>query len=213
VVGRVRIPRNQGLLVVAAALCVSCGSVVPPPSAAPASASAALTVDSPAPALSPAASPTEAVASPPGPTPSASPLATPPYTVLEGGVSVAQERGTILFGYPEQGRTPTWIAPFRTSTRSDLTHEAVVAFGAFWGQPVGASRIRVSLYRVTGGTLRLVWSVEKLVKPSATGYLDELVPFKRSGTYRLEVTHGSMLLAWGLAVLHEPCGETNCSGG
>jgi hypothetical protein len=160
--------------------------------------------------MSPAAGPSTADLSPSTPPPTASPLAPPPYTVLERGVLVRQEPGTILFG--TLGPELTWIAPFTTSARSDLTHEADVGFGAFWGQPVGAARIRVTLYRVTGGTLRLVWSVQKRVKPNATAFLDQLVPFKRPGTYRLEVTSGSMLLAWGLAVVHPPC-QANCAGG
>jgi hypothetical protein len=63
-----------------------------------------------------------------------------------------------------------------------------VAFGAFWGEAVGHSQIRITLYRFTGGTLHLVWSDAKRVKPEATSYFDELVPFKAPGVYRLEVT-------------------------
>ncbi len=86
------------------------------------------------------------------------------------------------------------------------------AFGAFWGEPVEASKIRITLYRVTEGTLRLEWSDTKRVTPDATGYLDELVRFKGPGAYRLEVTRGSDLLAWVVAKMAPRC-DQSCSGG
>jgi hypothetical protein len=89
----------------------------------------------------------------------------------------------------------------------------IPAYGAYWGDPVGASRIRISLYRVSGGTLDLVWSDVKSVDPDATGLFDDLVPFASPGTYRLEITNGSNLLAWGIARMGPKCGGTRCSGG
>lgn len=105
-----------------------------------------------------------------------------------------------------------WLEPFLTWPEGGLTYEAEVAFGAFWGEPSGAAQIRITLYRLKGGTLDLVWSDTKQVDAGATGYLNELVPFSGPGTYRLEVTNGSTLLAWGVAFMGPRC-ETNCSGG
>lgn len=123
-----------------------------------------------------------------------------------------QEPGTIIFGSLPGPLSAAWLEPFLTWPDEGLTYEARVAFGAFWGAPLGASAIRITLYRVQGGTLHLVWSDVKRVGPEATGYLDELVPFKGPGTYRLEVTRRSALLAWGVAFMGPRC-ETNCSGG
>ena len=57
-----------------------------------------------------------------------------------------------------------------------------------------------------------IWSQTRPVDPEATGYLDELVPFEGPGTYRLEVTRGADLLAWGIAHMGPLC-KSNCSGG
>lgn len=146
-------------------------------------------------------------------TPSPSPPATPPYRIILSGEAVLQEPGTIIFGSLRGRLADAWLEPFLTWPERGLTVEAEVAFGAFWGEPLGASQITITLYRLKGGTLDLVWADMKRISPDATGYLDELVPFKGPGTYRLEVTRGSMLLAWGVAFMGPRCGETNCSGG
>ncbi|HEY7130639.1 MAG TPA: hypothetical protein VH440_00220 [Candidatus Limnocylindrales bacterium] len=88
------------------------------------------------------------------------------------------------------------------------------AFGAYWGQPIGATRIEVTLYEVKAETLHLVWTDSKPVKPDATGYLDTLVPFRRPGIYRLEVTRRNELVASALTRIEPACvGPTACSGG
>lgn len=140
------------------------------------------------------------------------PSPAPPYRIQLGDESIEQKPGTIIFGSlpgpVEEGR----LDPYVTWPEVGLTYEAALAFGAFWGGPVRASKVRITLYRMGGGTLHLVWSDTKALDPAATGYLDALVPFKGPGTYRLEVTRGSELLAWGLARLGPRC-ESNCSGG
>jgi hypothetical protein len=153
------------------------------------------------------------VASPSTPTTSASLSAAPPYRILLGDEVIVQESGTIIFGSLQPGRvSDAWLEPYLTWPEGGLTYEARIAFGAFWGAPVGGSQIRITLYRVTRGTLQLVWSDTKAVAQDAMGFLDELVPFKGPGTYRLEVTRGSELLAWGLAHMGPRC-ESNCSDG
>lgn len=161
--------------------------------------------------MSQAASPAVPVASPSA-TPSVSPSATPPYRVQLGSQSVEQEPGTILFGSLPGPLEEARLEPYLTWPPDGLTYEATVAFGAFWGRPARASQISITLHRVSAGTLHLVWSDAKRVDPKTTGYLDALVPFKGPGTYRLEVTVGSELLAWGLAHMGPRC-ESNCSGG
>lgn len=195
-----------------AALCASCGNVVPSRPASPAIGSPAPTASRPAPTISPTASPIEPVGSTPAPTPSASAPAGPPYRIILSGGLVPQEPGTIIFGSLPGTVADAWLEPFLTWPDGGLTYEAKVAFGAFWGEPAGVSEIRITLYRLGGGTLDLVWSDQKRISPDATGYLDGLVPFKGPGTYRLEVTRGPILLAWGIAYMGPRC-ETNCSGG
>ena len=136
----------------------------------------------------------------------------PPYRVQLGDVVVTQEPGTIIFGSLPGGLSADLLEPYLTWPEGGLTIDADVAFGAFWGRPVEASEIRITLYRVAGGTLRLVWSDRKDVAPGSAAYLDELVPFAAPGTYRLEVTRGSTLLAWGVAHMGPRC-VTDCSGG
>ena len=137
----------------------------------------------------------------------------PPYRIIAGDEVIVPAPGTIIFGsLPLGPRSDGFLEPYLTWPEGGLTIDAEVAFVAFWGQPLGASQIRITLYRVAGETLRLVWSDQKRVGPDATGFMDELVPFKAPGTYRLEVTRGATLLAWGLAHMGPRC-ETNCSGG
>lgn len=105
------------------------------------------------------------------------------------------------------------MRPGLTTGRSRSSHairEARLETGGLG--PVGAPQIRITLYRVRGGTLEIVWSDVKRVDADATGYLDLLVPFKGLGTFRLEVTRGSELLAWGIANLGPKC-KSDCSGG
>lgn len=207
------VPKRIGLLIVAAAWCGACGDVMPSPPSLSASVSPAPTVSAPPLPVEPSARATTPAASPPEATPSGSPSITPPYRVRLGDEEIVQQPGTIIFGSLPLGLgSDGFLEPYLTWPDGGLTIDAEVAFGAFWGQPLGASEIRITLYRVSGGTLRLVWSDTKPVAPEAIGYLDELVPFKAPGTYRLEVTRGSTLLAWGLAHMGPRC-ETNCSGG
>lgn len=208
-----RLPTPIGLLIVAAAIVASCADAVPAPASDRASVLPALTSGGPPSATEPSARATAAAASPPSATPSPSASTVPPYRVLLGDEAVVQEPGTIIFGSLPLGPRPDgFLEPYLTWPDGGLTIDAEVAFGAFWGQPLGASQIRITLYRVAGGTLRLVWSDKKNIAPESVGYLDELVPFKAPGTYRLEVTRGSTLLAWGPAYMGPRC-ETNCSGG
>ncbi len=123
-----------------------------------------------------------------------------------------QDAGTVWYGNLTGPPSSVRLEPILRWPKGGLTYEGLRAFGAFWGEPVGAARIRISLYRVSGGTLDLIWSDLKRTEPAATGYLDDLVPFRGPGTYRLEVTRGSELLAWGVAHLGPRC-EVNCLGG
>jgi hypothetical protein len=207
-----KVSSRIGLLLLAVALCASCGNVVPSPSAISASGSPAVRPATSGPTIGSTASPVVPSASPP-PTPSASPSATPPYRIALGDQVVQQKPGTIIFGSLPAGIEGAFLEPYLTWPKGGLTYEAEVAFGAFWGEPAGASQIRITLYRFTGGTLHLVWSDAKRVNPEATSYFDELVPFKGPGIYRLEVTRGSGLLAWGIAHMGPRCTETSCSGG
>ncbi|TFG68065.1 MAG: hypothetical protein E4H24_04580 [Thermomicrobiales bacterium] len=145
----------------------------------------------------------------PTPTPSS---ATPPYTI-EGDNNPPQPPGTIWIGTFSGDPSEKRLEPYLTFPEGGLTISVRPAYGAYWGDPVGASRIRISLYRVSGGTLDLVWSDVKSVDPDATGLFDDLVPFASPGTYRLEITNGSNLLAWGIARMGPKCGGTRCSGG
>jgi hypothetical protein len=197
-------PRQIGLLLVAVALCASCGNLVPSPPAI-------RETESPAPTDSAAATPSAAVASPPAATPPASPAPTPPYQIRLDE-PIVQEPGTVVFGELEGPASDIWLTAYLPWPERGYPYDGRYAFGAFWGEAVQASKIRITLYRITGGTLRLVWSDTKPVAPDATGYLDELVPFKGPGTYRLEVTRGSELLAWVVARMAPRC-DQNCSGG
>ncbi len=164
--------------------------------------------------VTPVESPTSDAESPtPRATATTSPSMAPPYRIIIGGNPVRQEPGTILFGSIPGSISDALLEPFLVWPERGLTIDAEVAFGAFWGGPLGASQITITLYRVEDGTLDLVWSDTKRVGTDATGYLDALVPFRRPGAYRLEVTSGPLLLAWGVAFMGPPCGETNCSGG
>lgn len=197
-------PGRIGLFLVAAELCASCGNVVPSPPTARETQLPATTDRA-------TATPPVAVASPPAPTAFASPAATPPYNIRLDE-PIAQERGTVVFGELEGPASDVWLTAYLPWPERGYPYDSRYAFGAFWGEPVKASKIRITLYRITGGTLRLVWSDTKPVTPDATGYLDELVPFKGPGMYRLEVTRGSELLAWVVAHMAPRC-EQNCSGG
>ncbi len=190
-----------------AALCASCGDAIPSPSVAPASPSPTTKAETPTPTTRPAGSPSAPSISP-DPT---APTPTPPYDI-EYDDEAPQEAGTVWFGNLTGAPSSVRLEPVLQWPKGGLTYEGLRAFGAFWGEPIGVSRIRISLYQVSGGTLDLIWSDLKRIEPDATGYLDDLVPFKGPGTYRLEVTRGLELLAWGVAHLGPRC-EVNCSGG
>jgi hypothetical protein len=204
----VRIRTRFGLLMIAAAVVASCADVVPSQSADRTNVSQAPTTEAPP----STAAPTAPSSTPPTPTPAASEAGVPPYRIVFGDEPVIQERGTILFGSSPGPIAEARLEPFLTWPDGGLTIDAPVAFGAFWGEPVEASEVRITLYRVAGGTLRLVWSDTKSVPPESTGYFDALVPFEAPGTYRLEVTRGPFLLAWGLAHMGPRC-KSDCSGG
>jgi hypothetical protein len=87
------------------------------------------------------------------------------------------------------------------------------AFGAFWGQPLGRDEIRVTLYEVVDGSLRQVWSETKRAKVLDRGFADSVVPIDEPGLYRMEVTRGADVLAWGLLDVEPPCEALGCSGG
>jgi hypothetical protein len=141
-----------------------------------------------------------------------SPGTEPPYRIILSGDQLPQEPGTIIFGSLPGRLSDAWLEPFLVWPEGGLTIDAEVAFGAFWGEPIGASLVMITLYQVESGILDLVWSDTKQIDVDATGYLDELVPFERPGTYRLEVTRDSTVLAWGVAFMGQRC-EENCSGG
>jgi len=196
------------LVIAGAVLCASCGDVVPSRTTSTVDPSPAVLVETPAPTAASIATPTA-----PAPSPMAS--ATPPYRLDDLGSDMegrAQEPGTIIFGALSGPVSDARIEPFWTWPDGGMTYEFRFAFGAFWGGPARAPQIRITLYRLKGGTLDRVWSDVKDIDPDATGYLDTLVPFDGPGTFRLEVTRSSDLLAWGVAHLGPKC-ESDCSGG
>jgi hypothetical protein len=213
--------RQASLLLMIAVFCASCGEFPPSPTATPVTASPTPAAETPTPTNQPAVSPTIPVTSPSpsGPSP------TPPYGI-EYDDEAPQEPGTIWFGDVSGPRTDNRLEPLPSRClahprlvecasfwpRRGITYEALRAFGAFWGEPVDASRITISLYRLSGDTLDLVWSDVKDINPDAVGYFDDLAPFTSAGTYRLEVTRGPDLLASGVAHLGPRC-KQNCSGG
>lgn len=157
--------------------------------------------------LPPESPPAHQQSATPAGTPAASPTVMPPYGTRSQGPP--QQPSTIVFGWLEaDGR----INPFTGWPDAGLSIEYEYAFGAFWGRPVDATSIMITLYEVKGGTLHLVWTDTKEVPREATGYLDTLVRFERPGLYRLEVTRDDELLAWALTKMEPPC-VTDCSGG
>jgi hypothetical protein len=139
---------SRGLIAAAAALviCTACGSVEPSPAPtgerpagtlAPSSPPAATPIGLPSPTGSPAPS-TRAEAEP-----------GPPYRIIG---TTEQLPGTILFGWIEDGA----LDPFAGWPDAGLPIEATFAFGAYWGEPVGTPRIRITLYRIENGVLDLV---------------------------------------------------------
>jgi hypothetical protein len=145
---------------------------------------------------------------PPGPSASS----VPPYTITSGRDKIEQQPGTILFGSLPGPLSDGVLEPYLTWPEDGLTIDADVAFGAFWGRPLEASNVTVTLYRVVNGTTEPEWSRRRDADAAATGFLGTLPGFKRPGTYRLEVTRGSELLAWGVAQMGPAC-TSNCSGG
>ena len=97
--------------------------------------------------------------------------------------------------------------------RSSTTVGQPRAFGAFWGRPLDRDEIRVTLYEVVDGTMRQVWSVTKRAKVIDTGFADTVAPTTDPGIYRMEVTRGADVLAWGLLEVGPPCAAIACSGG
>lgn len=190
-------------------LVAACGTVPPPPSPPPATEgrSAALAA-SPSPTTVTTPTPSPSPQGTPGlsPGPSAVAVPTPPYPVFAYGPT--QEPGTIIFGEPQDGG----VEPYAGWPDGGLPIDRSFAFGAYWGTPANVSRIRITLYRVNDDTLELVWTDVMSIAKDATGFSDTLVPFKRTGLYRLEVTRGPDLLAWALTRMNPPCIE-NCSGG
>jgi hypothetical protein len=139
--------------------------------------------------------------------PSADAAVVPPYGTMDQGPP--QKPGTIVFGWLEaDGR----INPFTGWPDVALSIEYAYAFGAFWGRPVDATRITITLYEMKAGTRHLVWRETKRVTREATGYLDTLARFERPGLYRLEVTRDDELMAWALTKMGPPCVGT-CAGG
>jgi hypothetical protein len=204
---------NRALVIVLAAASAMAGCAELTPSERASSPTSSLGLEVP-PTESAAPVPESSASTPPTTSPSTpSPSPAPPYRIILGGNPVHQEPGTILFGSLPGPISDALLEPFPAWPERGLTIEAEVAFGAFWGGPLGASQITITLYRIEDGVLNLVWRDTKRVGTEETGYLDALVPFRRAGTYRLEVTRGATLLAWGVAFMGPPCGETDCSGG
>ena len=144
--------------------------------------------------------------------PAKSASAVPPYTIALGVDTIEQQSGTIVFGSLPGPLSDGVLEPYLTWPEDGLTIDAELAFGAFWGRPLKASDVTITLYRVVNGTTELEWSRKRDADPDATGYLGALPRFIRPGTYRLEVTRRSTLLAWGVAQMGPPC-TSNCSGG
>ena len=189
----------------------ACATFEPRPSPSPMADGSGSIASTPGPAASLPPLPMPTRASRPPANPSETPAPSPPYTA-HPELQVPQAPGTIIFGSIPGPLEDAWIEPYVTWPEGGMTYEARMAFGAFWGGRAGTSQIRITLYRVRGGTLDLVWTDSKRISPNATGFFDELVPFRGPGTYRLEVTRGPDLLAWGLAFMGPRC-VSNCSGG
>ena len=136
-------PWRIALVLVAVVLCASCGNVIPSPPAVRETASPAPTIDA-------AATPRVAVASPPAATPPPSPAATPPYQIRLDE-PIAQEPGTIVFGELEGSPSDIWLTAYLPWPEKGYPYDWRYAFGAFWGEPVEASKIRITLYRMTAG--------------------------------------------------------------
>jgi hypothetical protein len=128
-----------------------------------------------------------------------------------------QRRGTIAFGrFTDDGKLAAyWNRPQGVVgiPRARIGTGQLKAFGAFWGQPIGDDAVRITLYEVRGGTLHRVWSQSKRVDVVATGFADTIVPIAKPATYRMEVTRGNDVMAWGLLVVIPPCESLGCSGG
>lgn len=119
-----------------------------------------------------------------------------------------QEAGTIIFGSPVEGG----LSPYVGWPDAGLQVGDAYAFGAYWGEPTGATRIEISLVRLDGGTEDIVWTDATSIAPDATGFTDTLVPFKRPGLYRLDLTQGDDVLAPSLTQIYPRCVGV-CSGG
>lgn len=143
--------------------------------------------------------------------PAPSPVA-PPYAFYGD----QQQPGTIVFGtFEPDGKLDPFAPRARgplgiTRTSGGIDH--MNAFGAFWGEPVGQSSVAISLYGYERGVLELIWSDVKSIDRKATGVADTLVPFPRPGLYRMEVTRGNRVIAWGLADVSPQC-TRDCAGG
>lgn len=141
------------------------------------------------------------------PSPASGAPATGPAYVVDG-YGRPQEAGTIIFGSPVDGG----LSPYVGWPDAGLQVGDGYAFGAYWGEPTGGTRIEISLVRLDGGSEDLVWTDVKSIAPDDTGYTDTLVPFKRPGLYRLDVTQGGDILASSFTQIYPRCVGV-CTGG
>ena len=130
----------------------------------------------------------------------------PPYEIYGGGGP--QQRRTILLGAKDGDA----LEPYAAWPDGRFAVDAPLTYGAYWGEPAGATELRLAIYQVIDETLELVSSVMVTVDPSAMGHLDQLPAIARAGLYRVEITRGSEVLAWTLVLMDPPCGES-CAGG
>lgn len=87
-----------------------------------------------------------------------------------------------------------------------------LGFGAYFGRPVGASSVTITLFELRNDAWREVWSDRKNIEPTDAGFADTLVRFVRPGLYRLDVVARDDLLASALMRMEPPC-VRDCSGG
>jgi hypothetical protein len=125
--------------------------------------------------------------------------------VISGGLR--QEAGTILFG----DLAGDSLSPF-SGFPYGFTIDRRWGFGAYFGRPVGATEVTVTLYRSVDGEWQVVWSEAKHVDPTTTGYAAHLADFAEPGLYRLDVGAGGVVLATALMRMEPPCVGT-CTGG
>lgn len=160
------------------------------------------------------------------PTPSGFAAMHPPYRLdYEGEMQFV---GSVIVGTMEGTRLSMSSHPFPQNAPVQVLTNAVVeaqliysgrgdhyTFGALWGSPLAGDSVRVSVYRIEEGTLRVHSTQTEAVATGAIGLKGELPPFETPGRYRVEVTTlDGLVLAWVLIDVAPKCEDgEDCSGG